>query len=480
MPIGRRDTRSPGSAQLPATAAGRTADLAWAHPLTGEAWSRRVLAVAALFAGLWALFTVVAGPAGAADDAPGASLPTHPYPVEELLVGAPVEAGELPGQQVTAPQAELLPDTPAATVGPDASRPAVPDTATVAPSPPVAPAPGPAPQAAVAVPVPETDSSPVAPTIEESTSSTEESTPPTEESTSSTDESTPPTDEDPAVDDQATVTSGDEDDGVATSDHETDASGDEDAADDEATEATEAPTDDGTETPPGDELEGSADQEQTSDSTLAPVSDAGIVVAPEITDPAAIDESGCAVPLQPADGASPGPGGSPVPAACDPTGAVETVPTEPDASVTPADTALPAEISPPDGDPALPSVDEAEVRSATPIAASPRRQASEPGLMSMTPAQPAASDTGTAGGPLPVWPSSPAPPTVPMLPSHSPTAASGGTSASGTGQHHESYSGLAILDAGPAIVFGQLGGGSTSSLAAHVIGGADDPGSHPA
>jgi hypothetical protein len=67
-----------------------------------------------------------------------------------------------------------------------------------------------------------------------------------------------------------------------------------------------------------------------------------------------------------------------------------------------------------------------------------------------------------------------------MVPGPPPTAASGGTTASGTGQQHESYTVLAILDAGPAVVFGQVGGGSTSSLAGHVIGGANDPGSHPA
>jgi hypothetical protein len=81
---------------------------------------------------------------------------------------------------------------------------------------------------------------------------------------------------------------------------------------------------------------------------------------------------------------------------------------------------------------------------------------------------------------VPLAPLAPMAPMAPMAPGSPSTANSSGTTASGTGQHHESYSVLAILDAGPTVVFGQVGGGSISSLAGHVIGGADDPGSHPA
>src|SRR5687768_15227232 len=120
---------SPGSAQLPATAC-RTADRTPAEPLTDGAGSRRVLAVAALFAGLWALFTIIAGPASAADDELGTTLPSDPYSVDTSSGGVPAEDGELPDVQATTPSQEPLPDTPVATSEPDGSEQAPPSTST--------------------------------------------------------------------------------------------------------------------------------------------------------------------------------------------------------------------------------------------------------------------------------------------------------------------------------------------------------------
>jgi hypothetical protein len=179
---------------------------------------------------------------------------------------------------------------------------------------------------------------------------------------------------------------------------------------------------------------------------------------------------------------------SPEPAVCDPAASVEVVPVEvipaePVAPMPPAETALVAEISAPDLGPVLPSVDEGEARTATRVDVSTRRHAYEPSRETTIAPPPETPAAVTDSGPLPIWPASPAPPTVPMVPvapTSPSTATSSGTTASGTGQHHESYGDLAILHAGPAIVFGQVGGASTSSLAGHVIGGADDPGSTPA
>jgi hypothetical protein len=170
---------------------------------------------------------------------------------------------------------------------------------------------------------------------------------------------------------------------------------------------------------------------------------------------------------------------------CDPAGSAEAVPAEPVpaepvASMPPADAAVPAEVLAPDAGPVPPSVDDA---GSSARIASPTRQRAEPGLGTMTSAQPVTSAAVTNSGAQPVWPASPAAPAVPMVPMApgSPsTANSSHSTASGTGQHQESYVVLAILHAGPTVVFGQVGGGSTSSLAAHVIGGPDDPGSRPA